>query len=116
MEHGESPQDCCMREVYEETGLTIQTPLLRAVHTVIDVAYPVHWLLFIFRADESSGEFQQSAEGELRWIALAELETYERPFTDLQHWPHVLETTPGIWQGKVVYDTPAQLVSNIRYD
>ena len=26
MEHGESPQACCIREVYEETGLTIHNP------------------------------------------------------------------------------------------
>lgn len=115
MEQGESPQDCCIREIREETGLTIVRPVLRAIVTVVDVAVPVHWLLFIFRADHAEGELMTTEEGELRWIPLDEVATYPRPYSDRQHWTHVLSDAPGVWQGKFVYDTPERLVSEERY-
>lgn len=115
LEHGESPHDGCIREMREETGLVIAQPMLRAVVTVVDVALPVHWLLFVFRADEAAGELVATEEGELRWIPLDELANYPRPYADEQHWAHILSDAPGIWQGKFVYDTPERLVSEQRY-
>ncbi len=116
-EHGESPQECCIREMKEETGLTIADPVLRCIQTVVDVAYPVHWLLFIFRADHPQGTLHPKAtsEGELRWIALADLAHYERPHTDQQHWTHIINERPGVWQGKIVYDQPATRLSEVLY-
>ena len=112
LELGESPQDGCVRELCEETGLSVNQPVLRAIQTVIDVAYPVHWLLFIFRADDAIGELQPTPEGELRWVPLADLEQYDRPHTDRQYWDHIVNQQPGIWQAKFVYDTPANLLEN----
>lgn len=116
LELQESPQECCVRELREETGLTVHLPVLRVVQTVIDVAYPVHWLLFVFRADDATGELQSTPEGELRWIPLGELDNYNRPHTDRQYWPHIINHQPGLWQGKFVYDTPDTLVAETRYD
>ena len=117
MEHGESPQACCIREVYEETGLTIHNPTLRAIQTVIDIAYPVHWLLFIFRADTATGDISSnhSTEGELCWIPLNVLDNYPRPYADTVYWSHLLSDNPAIWQGKFVYDTPDKLLEEILY-
>ena len=114
METGESPHDCCIREIGEETGLVIANPTLRAMVTVIDAAVPVHWLLFFFRATYEGGEVVTTAEGELRWIRLVELDAYARPYPDTRHWEHILSAAPGLWQGKFVYDTPARLVSETR--
>ena len=116
LELGESPQDGCVREIREETGLTIYRPVLRVVQTVIDVAYPVHWLLFVFRADDAAGELRPTPEGELRWMTLADLAQIARPHADRQYWSHIVNPHPGIWQGKFVYDTPATLREETRYD
>lgn len=116
MEHGESPQDCARREIFEETGLTIAAPHLRAITTVIDVAIPVHWLLFVFRADGFTGNLNPSAEGELRWIPLETVDQYPRPEADAMVLPYVLADGDGVMQVKFVYDTPARRVEMVEYE
>jgi 8-oxo-dGTP diphosphatase len=115
MEQGESPDECVLREIREETGLTIANPQLRAISTVYDVEYPIHWLLFIYRAYDFTGAPILTEEGELRWIPLADLTQYPRPYADQQHWAHVLSDDPAVWRGKFVYDTPHTLISETRY-
>jgi 8-oxo-dGTP diphosphatase len=120
MDIGESPEECAVREMYEETGLTISQPVLRGIVTVYDMAYPIHWLLFIFRAQiaQANGSIpapiSASVEGELRWIPLTELEHYERPYTDASYFPRVIDDSP-LFQRKFVFDTPLKLVSEAEY-
>ena len=115
LELGESPQEGCIREIYEETGLTIREPKLRVIQTVIDKAYPVHWLLFIFRVDDSVGDIHTTDEGELRWIPLGDLDTIPRPYADRQYWAHLWRDGRDILQYKYVYDSPDVLVSEEWY-
>lgn len=114
-EHGESPEQACIREVFEETGLSIVAPQLRAIETAIDIAYPVHWLLFIFTASNPTGTLTSMAEGELRWIGLDELKSYNRPYADTLYWDHLLSKHLGLWQGKLVYNTPDTLIEEVVY-
>ena len=113
---GESPQECAIREIFEETGLVIAQPQLRAILTAVDTAWPVHWLLFVFRADDAQGEITASdmPEGELRWIELRALQEYPRPLADCESFPSVMADGP-LFQGKYVYDTPQNLSSNMLY-
>lgn len=113
---GESPQECAIREIVEETGLTIVQPRLRAILTVVDTAWPVHWLLFVFRADDGQGEIMadDTPEGELRWFELDALDDYPRPFADREAFQFVV-TDGAIFQGKYVYDTPQNLTSRVTY-
>src|SRR5690606_31706360 len=101
--------------ICEETGLTIQNPELRAIVTVYDRAFLIHWLLFMYRAYTFAGTLSLCDEGELCWIPLDELHHYARPYADQQSWQHVLSDDPNIWRGKYVYDTPDTLVEAIRY-
>ncbi len=112
MQVGESPQDCVVREIWEETGLRIEQPQLRAVMTVVDVALPVHWLLFVFRAEQGSGTLVPGEEGELQWIDLKDIHTFPRPESDAQVFPHILSDAP-ILQIKFVYDTPQKLLEQV---
>jgi len=114
-EHGESPQETVIREITEETGLTIQQPTLRGIQTSVDIHYPVHWMLYIFVATQFSGTLIDSAEGELRWHAIHTIWQLDRPYTDTLYWEHIVNPQLGIWQGKVVYDTPERLVEEIIY-
>jgi 8-oxo-dGTP diphosphatase len=114
MHIGESPHECAVRELFEETGLTIIQPTLRAIVTVVDIAYPVHWLLFIFRADEASGDLIASPEGELRWVDRNAVEQYPRPAADSHYYPHVMGDGP-VFVCKYIYDTPNKLTETVAY-
>lgn len=115
IEHGESPQETAIREIYEETGLSIQKPILRALQTSIDVFYPVHWMLYIFIASSFEGSLIDSAEGLLQWYPIANVPQLERPYPDTLYWDMLTNQKSGLWQGKFVYNTPEHLLEEIIY-
>lgn len=67
-ESGESPEDCLLREVREETGLTLTDYRLRAVITfVLDGAKTEY--MFLYTAAGWTGELASDCrEGDLRWV------------------------------------------------
>lgn len=65
---GETPEECVVREVREESGLEIKNPRLRAVMTFPEFKDHEDWLVFLFTADQFSGEISECNEGELKWI------------------------------------------------
>ena len=68
LEHGESPEECVLREVKEETGLTMTSFRLRGIITfVID---DIDEITFLYTCDAWEGELPAAScdEGELVWI------------------------------------------------
>lgn len=71
-ENGESPEDCMMREVFEETGLTVTDYAYRGIVTFVSDLYGTeHMHLFTIRG--FSGVPKECDEGELAWIAKCDL-------------------------------------------
>jgi 8-oxo-dGTP diphosphatase len=68
LEPGETPEECAIREVYEESGLRIVRPAWRGVITFPQFSGGVDWVAFVFVAREFTGELIDSQEGELAWI------------------------------------------------
>jgi 8-oxo-dGTP diphosphatase len=67
-EAGESPEDCVIREVREESGLTIQSPRLHGLLAFTNFKGN-DWYVFVFTAHEFEGELSQDTpEGKLDWI------------------------------------------------
>ena len=66
-EDGESPEDCLLREVKEETGLTLKTFSYRGIVTFVSDKYGTEYM-HLFTATEYEGELQDCEEGELVWI------------------------------------------------
>jgi len=64
----ESPEDCVVREVKEESGLTIVNPRMHGFITFPCFDGKEDWHVFIFTAEEYSGELIDSHEGNLEWI------------------------------------------------
>ena len=65
-EQGESPEECVLREVREESGLTLKDYRLRGVVTFSDGK--VYEYMFLFYASEYEGELIECDEGELVWV------------------------------------------------
>ena len=71
-EYGESPEECLLREVKEETGLTLLNYKFRGIVTFCygeDVVEYMH----LFDADEFEGELTDCDEGELVWVPIKEV-------------------------------------------
>ena len=67
VESGETPEECLLREVKEETGLTLTAYRLRGLVTFLsDVCEPE--LMCVFTADAFDGELIECDEGELAWV------------------------------------------------
>lgn len=66
-EAGEAPEECLIREVYEETGFTLTDYKFRGIMTFIcDVQEPEY--IFLYTSESFSGELKDCDEGVLEWV------------------------------------------------
>ena len=71
VERGESFVDAVVREMREETGLTVIEPRLVGVKQ-----FPIEggrYIVFLFAADRFEGKLRSSDEGEMEWIERSRL-------------------------------------------
>ena len=78
VEPGESFTQSVIREVQEETGLTIQHPRLCGIKQFQTDANQRYVVLF-YRAEQYSGTLPSSDEGEVFWVRRSELGRYRLP-------------------------------------
>jgi len=64
----ETPEECVIREIYEESGLTLITPTLKGIITFPAFDGIETWMVFVFTANKFEGELIESNEGNLKWI------------------------------------------------
>ena len=75
VEPKESFVDSVIREVYEETGLVIEDPVLCGTKQFQD-DQDARYVVFFFKATRFSGELKSSGEGEVFWIDRKDLPRY----------------------------------------
>lgn len=78
-EDKESPEDCLLREVREETGLTLTSYRFRGIVTFVTDRYETEYM-HLYTADAWEGEMITCDEGNLDWIdkkAVYDLELWE---------------------------------------
>lgn len=68
LEPGETPEESVIREVKEESGITIKNPELKGLLTFPAFDTNDEWKVFVFIANEFEGELIESNEGNLKWI------------------------------------------------
>ena len=72
VEKGESFTDAVIREVFEETGLTISSPELCGIKDWSNDDGSRYMVLF-YKTNKFEGQLSSSDEGEVRWIELDEM-------------------------------------------
>ena len=72
-EAGESPEDCLLREVKEETGLTLTDYRYRGLVTFVSDEWGTEYM-HLFTATRFEGELKICDEGELVWVPKSEIE------------------------------------------
>jgi 8-oxo-dGTP diphosphatase len=92
-EAGETPEECVIREVLEESGLSIRDPKYCGL-----LMFPNFkgndWYVFVFTATDFTGELIDSPEGRLEWVPNEKL-------LDLNLWESDHIFFPWIRQGKL---------------
>jgi 8-oxo-dGTP diphosphatase len=71
-EEGESPDECLLREVQEETGLTLFSWRLRAIVTFVSDKWETEYM-FLYTSNDWHGQLAKCNEGELAWVQKSEL-------------------------------------------
>jgi 8-oxo-dGTP diphosphatase len=89
VEANEIFQKSMIREVWEETGLTIEVPKLGGLYHWHKSG--VHYVITLYKANKFTGELKSSEEGRVYWIPLEELKTRELA-TGTEHVLQILES------------------------
>jgi len=102
LESGESPEECAIREMREEAGLTVRNPELKGILTFPEFANGRDWYVFVFVIRDFEGGLIDSPEGNLEWIP-------DEKLLDLNLWDGDavfmrLLDTPGTFSGKFEYE------------
>lgn len=74
MEKGESFVDSVIREVYEETGLTIEKPRICGTKDW-QREDGSRYLVVFYKTNQFSGNLKSSEEGEVKWMSLEEMKS-----------------------------------------
>ena len=78
-EPGESPEDCALREVREETGLTVRSWAYRGIVTFVSDEWGTEYM-HLFHSADFEGSVKDCDEGVLEWVdkrALYDLPIWE---------------------------------------
>lgn len=113
LDPGETPEECIIREVWEESGLRINHPELKGFLTFPGFANDEDWYAFVFVAHEFEGELIDSQEGVLEWIddsKVLELQLWEGDYIFLP-W---LEQE-GFFSGKFTYKDGRLVEHNVIF-
>lgn len=71
-EDKESPEECNLREVFEETGLTLNSYTYCGIVTFVSDKWETEYM-HIFHSDDFSGKIKECDEGNLEWVEIKEL-------------------------------------------
>lgn len=67
LENGESPEDCLVREVYEEAGIILHSFSFRGIVTFVSDKWGTEYMC-LYTAEAENEKIGDCAEGDLFWV------------------------------------------------
>ena len=110
-EPGESPEECAIREIKEETGLNAKELILKGFITFPNFQHDGEdWYSFVYRVVDFDGELDfDSDEGTLYWVdydKIKQMPTWEGDYIYLD-W--VMDADVEFFSAKFIYDQDGKL-------
>jgi 8-oxo-dGTP diphosphatase len=107
-EKGESPDECVIREVFEESGLKIKSPKLKGILTFDNTGRTFsgkkqdNWYVIVYTATDFDCVMQSPHEGDLVWINNSDLLNLPLWEGDKVFIPWI--NKPGVFSAKFQYN------------
>ena len=113
LEQGETPEECAIREVYEEAGLKVSNPEMKGLITFPLFDGVDDWYVWFFVFNKFEGELIDSPEGHLEWIE-------NKKLVDLNLWDGDKIFIPWLFQkecfsAKFIYEDGKYIAHSVTF-
>ena len=116
IERDESPYECALRELFEETGLYAQEMLFRGVVSIVNPIVAEPCMQFLFTCSDFVGELvTDEREGILGWWPIEDVQDLEMPPANARFLPQAVDMKRPFYQAKYVYDSEEQMIETIEH-
>lgn len=113
-EGNETPQECLLREVKEETGLLLTSYKFRGLITFISDEYEAE-MMCLFTADGYTGELITCDEGELEWVKKSDVPQLPTWEGDAQFLKLLLEDEKRFFAMKLRYEGEGLVEKSVEF-
>lgn len=113
-EGNETPQECLIREVKEETGLLLTSYKFRGIITFISDEYEAE-MMCLFTADGYTGELITCDEGELEWVKKSDVPQLPTWEGDAQFLKLLLEDEKRFFAMKLRYEGERLVEKSVEF-
>lgn len=113
-EGNETPQECLLREVKEETGLSLTSYKFRGLITFISDEYEAE-MMCLFTADGYTGELITCDEGELEWVKKSDVPQLPTWEGDAQFLKLLLEDEKRFFAMKLRYEGERLIEKSVEF-
>ena len=113
-EGNETPQECLLREVKEETGLLLTSYKFRGLITFISDEYEDE-MMCLFTADGYTGELITCDEGELEWVKKSDVPQLPTWEGDAQFLKLLLEDEKRFFAMKLRYEGERLVEKSVEF-
>ena len=113
-EGNETPQECPLREVKEETGLLLTSYKFRGLITFISDEYEAE-MMCLFTADGYTGELITCDEGELEWVKKSDVPQLPTWEGDAQFLKLLLEDEKRFFAMKLRYEGERLVEKSVEF-
>jgi 8-oxo-dGTP diphosphatase len=113
IETGESPEIALEREVFEETGLILNSYKLRGIITFPNFANNNDYLMFLYESDDFYGELVEGEEGYLEFIENSKISSL--PLWEGDHLFLEWLKNKGFFSGRIVYHNKVLVHHEVKF-